>query len=53
MLAQIYNATLKDGKANEFVQVNDLMWLFHGTRAWSIADAQKFADVAWDYVGFT
>lgn len=53
VLAQIYNATLNDGKADEFVQVNELMWLFHGTRAWSVADAQKFADVAWDYVGFT
>lgn len=52
VLAQIYNATLKDGNADEFVQVNELMWLFRGKRTWSIADAQKFADAAWDYVGF-
>jgi len=53
VLAQIYNATLQDGKANEFVQVNDLMWLFQGKQTWSTTDAQKFADAAWDYVGFT
>lgn len=53
VLAQIYNATLPEGNADEWVQANELLWLFHGKRTWTTADAQKFADVAWDYVGFT
>jgi hypothetical protein len=52
VLATVFNATLNESKCSEWVEVNELKYLFKGNRKWTWQDAHWFADSAWDYIGF-
>jgi hypothetical protein len=51
VLASIFNATLKDGDWNDWVEANDLRYLFRGTKSWTPAGVHQLADAAWDHLG--
>lgn len=52
VLATIFNATLSESACAEWVEVNELKYLFKGDQKWTWQDAHWFADSAWTYVGF-
>jgi hypothetical protein len=52
VLAHVFNQTLPGGECSEFVEVNELKWLFPDGAKWTPTDAHKLADAAWDYMGF-
>jgi hypothetical protein len=52
VLATIYNETRSAGDVDKWVEVNELKWLFSPLQRWSREQAFRFADTAWDYVGF-
>ena len=52
VLATIFNATLPSGGADEWHEVHELMYLFRGTRSWTIQQVHEMSSKAWDYIGF-
>lgn len=52
VLAHVYNETLNGGGWEEWVEVNELKWLFRQTQKWTRTQAHNFASEAWGYVGF-
>lgn len=50
----IFNATLNSGcvGSSDWMEVNDIKYLFHDTQPWTHQQAHAFADAAWDYLGF-
>jgi hypothetical protein len=50
VLAQIFNATLRDGGADEWEEVHGLHYLFRGTNSWTIPQVHSVIDKCWDYV---
>lgn len=51
-LAHLFNETKEDREADEWVEVNELKWLFHPSQSWSRGQAHAFLSKAWDYLGF-
>lgn len=51
VLATIFNSTLKDGDWNDWVEVNELKYLFRGTKSWTYQQAHVLAAAAWDELG--
>jgi len=52
VLARIYNGTMTDERCNEWVEVNDIKYLFRPSQRWTREQAHDFATRAWTYVGF-
>ena len=52
VLAQIFNATLSDRNWNDWIEVNELKYLFRGNHPWTREQVHAFASAAWDEVGF-
>lgn len=54
VLRVIFNATLNNGcvGSSDWMEVNDIKFLFHITQPWTHQQAHAFADAAWDYIGF-
>jgi hypothetical protein len=53
VLAHIFNCTLPSGDSSQWMEVNGIKYLFHVSQSWTKADAHTFADLAWNYLGFT
>jgi hypothetical protein len=53
-LAHLFNGTLTDECycSDEWMEANGIKYLFHLNQAWKFADAHRFDDAAWDYIGF-
>lgn len=52
VIAHIYNETLTQDHCSEWVEVNELKYLFGSHQKWTRQEANKFAWDAWNYVGF-
>jgi hypothetical protein len=54
VLRHIFNGTLDNGcvQSHDWMEANNIKYLFHGDQAWSYRDAHEFADRAWDHIGF-
>ena len=53
VLATIYNATLQGGDANDWVEVNELMYLFQRSEPMgTLAQVHGLAHAAWEELGF-
>jgi hypothetical protein len=52
VLATIFNKTMADDRCNDWVEVNDIKYLFRSSQPWTRRQAHEFADCAWDFVGF-
>lgn len=52
VLAAIFNATLSDGNWREWVEVNELKYLYLGGEESKVGVVRHFADVAWNRLGF-
>lgn len=52
VLAYVFNQTMTDEKCSEFVEINELKWLFRGSQKWTRKDAHKLVGVGWDYMEF-
>lgn len=51
-LAHIFNSTLNTSDCKEWVEVNDIKYLFHISQPWSKILAHSFVNDAWNYLGF-
>ena len=51
-LATIFNATLRDGNSNDWLEVHELKYLFRATKAWTLDEVHAMASAAWDTLGF-
>lgn len=47
ILVTIFNATLSAGDSKDWVEVNELKYLFRNNMNWNSADVQALADAAW------
>lgn len=52
VLAAIFNSTLTNGDWNDWVEVNDLKYLFRGQSKWTRKQVHDFADTAWRHMGY-
>jgi hypothetical protein len=52
VLAQTFNGTLTDDACYEWLEVNELKYLFRATQPWTRAQAHAFLSAAWNFVGF-
>lgn len=52
MLAHLFNNTMQFKDCSEWVEVNDLKYLFRPTQPWTMEQVHTFLAGAWDYVGF-
>jgi hypothetical protein len=52
VLAEICNNTRPADDASQWMEVNDVKYLFHSSQPWSKAEANSFANAAWNYIGF-
>lgn len=52
VLAAIYNSTLDGGDSNDWVEVNELKYLYRGTKDWTPLQVRTLASAAWDELGF-
>jgi hypothetical protein len=52
VLAHLFNNTMNSNLCSEWVEVNDIKYLFHTTQQWSRLEAHNFISDAWDYVGY-
>lgn len=51
VLASIFNATLSTGSWNDWEEVNELHYLFRGSKPWTYTAVHKLADKAWTHLG--
>ncbi len=52
LLADLWNRTRKDGDCSEWVEINELKYLFHFTQPWTRQEANEFLQTAWNYIGY-
>lgn len=55
-LAHIYNeleGAEPSDEGSRWLEANDVKFLFHWAQSWTRADARRFAEDAWEYLGFT
>ena len=52
VLATIFNSTLTTGDWNDWVEVNELKYLFRGHSKWTRTQVHDFADAAWHHMGY-
>lgn len=53
VLATIYNETMSQERCKNWMEVNEIKYLFRSSQNWKRSDVHDFADQAWDYVGFS
>ena len=51
VLSHLWSNTKEGGNYGEWCEVDGIKYLFHGSQAWTRAQAHTFIDAAWDYVG--
>jgi hypothetical protein len=51
VLASIFNATLTDDACKDWVEVNDVKYLFHSSQPWTRIQAHGLASAAWNHMG--
>jgi hypothetical protein len=52
VLAAIFNETLSAGAWNDWLEVNELKYLFRGDKGWTREQVHSLADAAWNELGF-
>ena len=54
-LAHIYNGTRGDDcvRSDDWLEANNIKYLFHPAQGWTHQQANQFAALAWDYVGLS
>jgi hypothetical protein len=52
VLATIFHATLPSGDSNDWVEVNELKYLFRGNTDWKSTDVGDLATAAWNELEF-
>ena len=52
VLAYLCNNTRKDSDCEEWVEVNELKYLFRLSKPWTREQANAFLNTAWSYIGF-
>lgn len=52
VLADTFNNTIKTETCSEWGEVSELKYLFRASQPWTLADANKFLDDAWNYIGY-
>jgi hypothetical protein len=53
VLAVIYNETKNQAQCKDWIEVNEVKYLFYSSQNWTYSDAHTFAHKAWDYIGFS
>jgi hypothetical protein len=51
VVLHLWTNTKDDASCNEWVEVNDIKYLFRVSQEWTRAQAHAFIDAAWSYVG--
>jgi len=53
-LAHIFNGTMSADcvRSSDWMEVNNIKYLFHPAQGWTYQQAHGFASEAWDYIGF-
>jgi len=51
VLAYLFNNTMNDENCKEWVEVNELKYLFNWWQPWTRQQAFNFISAAWDYLG--
>jgi len=52
VLSHTYNSTTTPEQCKEWLEVNNIKYLFHWTQPWTQSNAHEFLDAAWNYIGF-
>lgn len=52
LLADLWSRSREDDDCSEWVEVNELKYLFHLAQPWNRRDANEFLQAAWDYIGY-
>lgn len=52
VLAYIFNETMANKDPSQWVEVNDVKYLFRASQPWTQTQAHALASAAWDYIGF-
>jgi len=52
VLANTHNNTLKVETCSEWGEVSELKYLFRNSQPWTVGQANKFLDDAWNYIGY-
>lgn len=52
ILAHTCNSTRKDQDCKEWGEVNELKYLFRPWQPWTMEQANKFLNAAWDFIGY-
>jgi hypothetical protein len=52
VLAHLFNNTMRDDLCDQWVEVNEMKYLFHWQQPWTRQQGFNFVSAAWDYVGF-
>lgn len=53
LIANLYNNTINDSDCSEWLEVNELKYLFHSCQPWSRSQANTFLQSGWDYIGYS
>ncbi len=48
----LYNNTESDDQCKEWVEVSELLYLFHSSRKWSRSDVQQYLQILWNYLEY-
>jgi len=51
VLACIFNSTIAEDKCHEWVEANNIKYLFRPSQPWTYEQAHELADAAWNYMG--
>jgi len=52
ILSHTYNSTTTREQCKEWLEVNNIKYLFHWTQPWTYSQAHEFLGAAWNYIGF-
>jgi hypothetical protein len=52
VLMAIFNETLPNGTWNDWLEVNEMKYLFRGDKGWTREQVHSLADAAWNELGF-
>jgi len=51
ILTHLFNETRNDEDCHEWVEINELKYLFRASQPWDRGQANAFLDAAWNYIG--
>ena len=52
IVAHLCNNTRKDSECEEWLEVNELKYLFHSSKPWTREQTNTFLNAVWNYIGF-